>query len=388
MATQIVEIDASDPPDRIDLRGDVRHVLVVVTRSGAPVALETIARPSNGILSAREFVAVLPAGESGDAKWNGAISGLPAPAPLTIVVPTHERPDDLARCLESLTAAREQGHELLVVDNGPRSERTASVAERFGVRRILESRLGLNRARNTGLATASHEIVAYVDDDVVVGRHWSTAVGSAFSDPHVVCVTGLVLPLELETDAQEQFELYCQHRRDLTARVFSRATLRSSAAGIVGMGANMAFRKEVLHRLGGFDVRLDAGTRTRSGGDTDMFARVLDDGGHVAYRPDALVWHRHRRSHGEVRSCVFGYGVGVFGMLTKRVVEQHDLGAFITAGRWLLGPIVKRARGGLTRRPAPRWDVVLAETAGAVLGPFCFAYETLTRFRREAALLR
>src|SRR6185503_6099291 len=95
----------------------------------------------------------------------------------------------------------------------------------------------------------------------------------------------------------------------------------------------------------------------------------------IAYSPDAYVWHRHRRSARELRSCVFGYGVGLYSMLTKRVVERRDFGALITAGRWLVGPVVKAASAKVAGRPAPPWNVVLAETAGTMFGPLCFGYE-------------
>jgi len=256
---------------------------------------------------------------------------------------------------------------------------TAAVVERFDLRYVTEPRVGLDHARNTGLATASHDIVAFVDDDVVVSPSWASSIRACFTEAAIGCATGLVLPLELETASQEEFELYSQQRRDLRPRVYSRRNLPASAAGVVGIGANMAFRSAVLRDLGGFDVRLDAGTPTRSGGDTDMFARVLDAGQSIAYSPAALVWHRHRRTRKELRSCVFGYGVGVYSMLTKRLVEQRDLGALVTAARWLLGPVVKAARAKMVGRPAPSWPVVFAETAGAVCGPFLFVYEARRR---------
>jgi GT2 family glycosyltransferase len=299
-----------------------------------------------------------------------------ARGPISIVVCTHERPDDLARCLESLDAARADGHEVIVVDSGPTTDRTRSVVERFGVRSVTESLSGLNPARNRGAAAARHDIVGFVDDDVVVPRGWASAVSASFAEDRVGCVTGLVLPLELETDAQEQFELYCQHRRDFERHTYSRANLRPSAAGVVGMGANMAFRKSALTAAEGFDLRLDAGTRTRSGGDTDMFASVLDHGWEIVYTPDAVVWHRHRRTVAELRSCVFGYGVGLFSMLTKRVVEQRDGAALVTAARWFVGPLIKAGRARMQRAAAAPWSVVLAETAGALCGPFYFARET------------
>jgi GT2 family glycosyltransferase len=357
------------------VREDVHSVLVVVCAAARPVGLRHFARPTDGTLATRDLLASYRARLETTVLSNKE-ERLTA-APLSVIVCTHERPDDLARCLEALAAITREGDETIVVDNCPRTDRTAAVAARFRVRRIVEPIKGLNRGRNAGLKASTHDIVAFIDDDVVVTPHWRPAITACFADPAVGCATGLVLPLELETPAQEEFELYSEHRRRFQGRVYSRDGVRPSAADVAGIGANMAFRRAFAVDLGGFDVRLDAGTCTRAGGDTDMFARVLDSGRLIAYSPDAQIWHRHRRTSRELTSCVFGYGVGTFGMLTKRVVEQGDFGALITAARWLAGTLLKAARLRIEGRPAPRWRVVLAETAGAACGPFCFAYEAL-----------
>jgi GT2 family glycosyltransferase len=134
----------------------------------------------------------------------------------------------------------------------------------------------------------------------------------------------------------------------------------------------MALRRDLALRVGGFDPRLDAGTLTRSGGDTDMFARMLDAGQQIAYRPDALVWHRHRREMHELNDCIFGYGVGLYSFLTRRLLEQHDYGVPIIAGRWFVGPLVKAAWRRLRGRPAVSWPLLLREAGGALLGPWFF----------------
>ncbi len=373
MPTQVAQFELQAAPSTIPVRNDVHGLLLLVTSGGRPVDLLRIARPASGAVSSDQIMRL------GKGGWPLVPEKRVRPLlkqPISIVVCTRERPDDLRRCLESLVGIERDGHEVLVVDNAPVTDRTASIAARFGVRSVVEPTPGLNRARNAGVAASTRDVVAFVDDDVVVSQPWPAAMTSCLDDPQVGCATGLVLPLELETDAQEDFEAYCQHRRDLQRRVYAPGDVPSSSAGVVGMGANMAFRRNLLSTLGGFDPRLDAGTRTRSGGDTDMFARVLDAGRSIVYTPDAYVWHRHRRSAREVRSCVFGYGIGLYGMLTKRVVEQRDLAALVTAGRWLVGPLVKAASAKLGGRPSPRWDTVLAETAGAPLGPIYFAYET------------
>jgi hypothetical protein len=228
---------------------------------------------------------------------------------------------------------------------------------------------------DAGLAAAHHDLVAFVDDDVVVTGFWRGNIAREFASPQVACVTGLVLPIELETKAQEHFESFSAHRRTFERRQFSRsAGLVPSRADVAGIGANMAFRRRVLVALGGFDTRLDAGTRTRAGGDTDMFARVVDAGHDIVFVPKAQVWHRHRRTMAELHRCVFGYGAGTFAMLTKRVM-LGDLRAAETAARWVAGTTLKALRLRLTGEPAPPLRVNVAEWAGALCGPVLFALE-------------
>ena len=372
MPTQVLTLELGSGNESAVIRDDVHGVFVTVLSDGRPLALAQMDRPASGRVAAADALAAAFTRAPESLADHSSV----ASEHLSIVVCTHERPSDLRRCLASLESARAAGHEVLIVDNAPTSGATAAVAGEFGVRVITERRKGLDHARNAGVAAAGHACVAFVDDDVVVSAGWASAVAASFHRLDVACVTGLVLPLELETAAQESFERYSRQRRDLTPRVYSRATLRPSAAGVVGMGANMAFRRDVLTSLGGFDPRLDAGTRTQSGGDTDMFARTLDAGHVIAYVPDAFVWHRHRRTAAEVRACVFGYGVGLYSMLAKRLVEAGDVAALVTAARWFAGPVVKAAAMKLRGQSSAPWTVVLSETAGACCGPLQLILET------------
>jgi GT2 family glycosyltransferase len=298
--------------------------------------------------------------------------------PVSIVIATHERPDDLLRCLEAMLPLMRAGHEVLVVDNAPVTERTARVAAEYPVRYLVEPRPGQNNARNLGWQAATHGLVAFTDDDALPDPGWPEAIARAFARSPAAGLTGLVLPLELETEAQELFERYCQHKRRFKPAAWAReaapgvAALSPAEAGLAGMGANMAFRREWLAWLGGFDPRFDGGTPTCSGGDTDMFARLLEAGGRIDYVPQALVWHRHRREAAELRRCLFGYGVGQYSFFAKRVFEAGDLAAAVTAARWLAGPPLKAAANRLRGRPAMPLHCLLPELAGACLGPLRF----------------
>jgi hypothetical protein len=78
-----------------------------------------------------------------------------------------------------------------------------------------------------------------------------------------------------------------------------------------GVGANMAFRRAVLDRIGGFDVALGAGTPTGGGEDTLAITLVMLCGYEVVYEPDALMWHHHRQDMPSLNKQLHGYSVGL-----------------------------------------------------------------------------
>src|SRR3954467_6657357 len=98
----------------------------------------------------------------------------------SIIVPTRGRAGYLARALASIcTQAQEAGVEVVVVDDGP-DARTRTAAERFGARYVAHERaLGLNAARNTGLAATDAQWLFFVDDDVEVRHGWLAALLAA-----------------------------------------------------------------------------------------------------------------------------------------------------------------------------------------------------------------
>src|SRR5207253_480742 len=104
-------------------------------------------------------------------------------------------------------------------------------------------------------------------------------------DRGTMAVTGLVQPLELETEAQELFERYGGFGRGFERRWYrvnfaagERPVKLHGGAGKFGTGANMAFRRALFDEIGGFDTALDVGTVTNGGGDLEMFYRVLRSG--------------------------------------------------------------------------------------------------------------
>ena len=176
-----------------------------------------------------------------------------------MIVATRNRPELLQRCLEALLTLRYPRYEIIVVDNAPSSSATADLIEQTyrdvsQVRYVREDRQGLSFARNRGMQEARGEIVAITDDDVVVDANWLLELIHGFQvSDNVVCVSGLVLPMELETREHGWFEQYGGSSKGFTRRLFDmgehhpRTPLFPYTTGRLGTGANIAF-KEAHHR--------------------------------------------------------------------------------------------------------------------------------------------
>jgi len=217
------------------------------------------------------------------------------------------------------------GHlEILLVDNAPSDDSTRDLAGQWPeVRYVREPRPGLNFARNRALREARGEILAFLDDDVIADRHWLAGLADAWAaNRDAAAFTGLVLPMELETEAQILFEQRGGFRRGFDriryGPILPGNSLYPGGAGSFGAGANMAFRTAVLRQMGGFDEALDTGAPVPGGGDLDAFYRIIRAGHVLVYEPRFLVFHQHRREMADLRSQYRrSWGFGFMCYLTK-----------------------------------------------------------------------
>jgi GT2 family glycosyltransferase len=240
--------------------------------------------------------------------------------PVSVVVCTRDRPAQLEACLRRLRRQEYPRFEVVVVDNAPADgvkglvDGLASGPVRF--RYHAEPRPGLSWARNTGIAVADGDIIAFVDDDDEPDQHWLAGIATGFAgDATIGSVAGLILPARLDTAAQELFEQQGGHRlgRGFAPERFSSSGPQNPLFPLppFGTGANMAFRREVLRTIGGFDVALGAGTCTFACEDTLAFTLTLLAGYDIAYEPSALMWHHHRPDMESLGRQLHGYSIGL-----------------------------------------------------------------------------
>lgn len=314
---------------------------------------------------------------------------IPRP-PISVIVCTRDRPRLLRHCLQALSQLMYTTYEVIVVDNASQDGSTSQVVSATPFRYVREDRPGLDWARNRGAAEARYDIIAYIDDDARADSGWLDGVADAFADSRVSAVTGLVLPLEMESEAQRLFEAYSGMSKGAQPRLFQRDSMRPCdviTAHTMGVGANMAFRRRALEMVGGFDTALDAGTLACGAGDLDLFHRLVGAGLTLRYEPKAMVWHEHRRGLDDLRRQIYcngrSFGVYLIKVWLRHSVPRREVAVF--AARWVVGWLVARlVRSAIRQLPFPI-ALAWAEAWGALHAPWAYiaTYRHDRRIRRS-----
>lgn len=305
---------------------------------------------------------------------------------VSVIVPTHDRPEGVRRCLRSLLALDYPQYEVIVVDNAPSTNATADFIQqtyrnRPQVRYLREDRRGPSWARNCGIMAARGEILAFVDDDIIVDSHWLVELVRGFSlADGVACVTGLVSPLELETPAQFWFEEYGGYGKGFSRRVFDmrenrpKKPLYPYTIGLFGTGGSMAFRASFLRSVGGFDSTLGSNRPALCAEDTGMFFQVITRGYKLVYTPASLVYHPHHRDYTRLRKQIYHYGIGLTAHLMKSVLEKpgrlFDLVAKLPYGFFFLFS-ARSSRNSRKSTYYPK-ELTMIELKGMLYGPIAY----------------
>jgi GT2 family glycosyltransferase/sugar lactone lactonase YvrE len=214
---------------------------------------------------------------------------------VSVVICAYNAGDTLDDCLDSLARLNYPDFEVIVVNDGSR-DATGDIARRYPVRLIEVPNGGLSAARNIGLSAATGEIVAYTDADVRVDPDWLTYLVQPFLTSDVVGSGG---PNVVPPD--DPFVAQCVARAPGGP---THVLLDDQIAEHVP-GCNMAFRREALLAIDGFNP-----VYLRAGDDVDVCWRLQAKKQRIGFSPSALVWHHHRPSIKAYWRQQVGYGEG------------------------------------------------------------------------------
>lgn len=297
----------------------------------------------------------------------------PAPdSTVSVVICTRDRPRELTSCLAALREQSRVPDEVIVVDNAPKDAAVERLARASGAVYVCEPRPGLDIARNAGARRATGDIIVYTDDDVLPHRRWLERMVCAFADARIDAATGLVLPAELETEAQLHFERYwsfCRglERIDFGREFFAMDRRYGCPAWEIGAGASMAFRRSCFKTAGWFDERLDVGAAGCSG-DSEYWHRILSVGGVIRYEPFAVAFHVHRRDIDGLRRQLRAYMRGHAAALLVQYERTGNLGnlrrVLLTTPSWYARRALRAAVGGRRARDRFLWDEIAGYASG------------------------
>src|SRR6516225_3990351 len=243
---------------------------------------------------------------------------------ISVVVCTYNGARMLRQCLDGLARLDYPNCEVIVVNDGS-TDGTADMARDYPVRLINQPNQGLSAARNVGLAASEGEIVAYIDDGAYQHRYWLHYLAAAFGRTPHVGIGGPNLP-----PAGDGFIAECI--ADAPGNPLH--VLLSDEVAEHIPGCNMAYRKEALVAIGGFDPRFRA-----AGDDVDICWRLQDRGWTVGFCPTAVVWHHRRNSIGAFWKQQYGYGKAEAQLENKWPQRCNALGHIGWAGRiYACGP--------------------------------------------------
>ena len=304
---------------------------------------------------------------------------------VSVIVPTHNRPDLIATCLQSLLSLHYPRYEIIVVDNAPATHATAEFIEHtYGdvaqIRYLREDQQGPALARNSGLMAAKGEITVFCDDDMLVDRYWLVELVRGFSlASKVACVNGHVLPRELETPAQLWFEEYCRYSWSnhwFTTRISSHSQrhVHLYRPALFGAGASMAFDTKVLRSIKGFDTLLGGNGPVRTGEDVYAIFQIVMHGYTVVYKPTSLAYHPHYREYEKLRVQLYNYGIGLPAFLMKSLLDHPQLlFDLVTKVPYEVLSLLKirSLQSSMKTTSFPK-DLSLAEKQGMLYGPLAY----------------
>jgi glucosyl-dolichyl phosphate glucuronosyltransferase len=218
---------------------------------------------------------------------------------VSVIIATYTRATLLDECLQHLSQQQfAPGDEVIVVDNGSK-DHTADVVRgyeaRFAVpvRLLFEPTPGKSHALARALDVAAGDVLAFLDDDVNVDANWLSVVRETMRDPELALIGGRVVP-RWDANVPAWMRVAPAHHARLGAPLglldYPQDVVQLGARTV--LGANMAVRREVFEKVGGFAPHLGKLRGTLlSGEDHELCLRVQRAGFRAVYVPAAVVHH-------------------------------------------------------------------------------------------------
>jgi GT2 family glycosyltransferase len=245
---------------------------------------------------------------------------LPRYPKVSVVVASYNGDRTLKACLDALDRLNYPDCEVILVDDGS-TDTTRQIALAHSKVRYFrhEKNLGLSVARNTGIAAATGEIVAFTDADCRVDEDWLYyLVGALLAGDFAGMGGPNLLPPE---DSLVAAAVMASPGGPAHVMLTDRQAEHIP-------GCNMAFYRQALAQIGGFDP-----TFHEAGDDVDLCWRLQQAGLTIGFSPAAFVWHHRRSTIGAYLAQQRGYGEAEALLVRKHPECFNSFGGSLWRGR-------------------------------------------------------
>jgi len=216
---------------------------------------------------------------------------------ISAIICTYNRYGYLRKVINSLIEQtfNNSKYEIIIVDNGSISDIKGIIAKDFShienLKYIREPKIGLSIARNRGWQEANGKYVAFLDDDAIAAPDWLEKIVENFETvkPMPGCIGGKVEPI---WESERPKWLSDKMAGTLTILDLSEEPLFLTDKKKCIVGTNMAFPKNILDHLGGFQVNLGRmGSKLLSNEENLLRQNLIEEGYEIFYHPEIIVKH-------------------------------------------------------------------------------------------------
>lgn len=235
----------------------------------------------------------------------------------SIVIPTYNRPERLATCLEAITQLDypRDRFEVIVVDDGsdtPMESMVTPFRQQLDITLITQSNAGPATARNKGATKAKGEFLVFTDDDCTPDPDWLKVLANHFTTAPDSLIGGRAINALPDNLFSTASQLLIDYLYDYYNTDPNQATFFASN--------NFALTKDTFHQLGGFDTTFPLA----AGEDREWCDRWLNHGYQMIYAPQAQVHHAHQLTLRRFWRQHFNYGRGAFHFHQLRAKRNLD----------------------------------------------------------------
>jgi GT2 family glycosyltransferase len=233
----------------------------------------------------------------------------------SIIIPTYNRPEQLAKCLQSVVELDypHEHFEVIVVDDGSQmslEDVVFSFRQFINITLLRQPNSGPATARNAGANQAKGKFLAFTDDDCKLEPKWLKTLAKGFVNSENMMIGGYTVNILINN----LYSIASQTLIDYLYKDYDYDTAKVKFF----TSNNFALTAKGFNCLGGFDTNFPLA----AGEDREFCERWQHKGYKMIYIPEAIVYHSHELTLTKFSRQHFNYGRGIFCLQKTRINRQ------------------------------------------------------------------